>query len=479
MKGRYMKRLKPTIGQIVLLFLWVLFFVLTRVLSALPKYDQLVFVLKHLSYYTFYGLTLMLSVSVLYRILEKEFIKRLFSCKYLNIMTICILAIGLVIITKERINYIEKFETPVLTNCVYYDNLGNMIFDARYSNAVCPTFEVISISNDFVELRSQTTLNGDTWINLDLGQEVPVTIYETIDIKLIYEDGLLTTYQQNLTTAAIVYDIETRYERYSEELYVENTYQEDHFYSVQKHAYQKDVFDNLPEEFSKQILFKEEDYLFNRYDAMRTNEENMEKITISGSREFSNIPQDTNGDEKDVVSLHPIYIEGVDDSESYEYIIDVYGDNEIDDHGLFVIKEDEVLVTKENPRAGGPEVTKYHEIDGYLLLEEHSIYEKDEINRRYFHVDYYKTVLSNELKGISDFNDRRFLLVDELDFGVVIRFYEERVSTSNGLLDNINMSLGNRFIDYRYFDYYSLFETANEESYLIWQQNPLLLRYGN
>lgn len=480
MKGRHMRRIKPTIGQIVLLFLWVLFFVLTRILSTLPKYDQLVFVLKHLSYFTFYGLTLMISVSVFYRILKKEFSKRVFSYKYLNIMTLLVLIIGLVMITKERINYIEEFETPVLVDCVYYDDLGNMIFDAKDSNSVCPSFEVIFESDNLIELRSELEISGDMWLDYDLKIEAPVTIYETIDLKMTYEDDLLKTYQQNISTTAIIYDVQTRYERHSNELYVENNYLEDHFYSVQKHAYQKQIFDALPEDVFTHSVFEEEEYLYNKYDSIRVNNEGLEQIVISGSREFKVASQTTYNDEIKIVNVSPIYIEKSDDLEHYQYMIDAYPSDEINDYGSFIFKDDELLVTKENPRGSGPFETTYHKIGEYWLLEEHTSYERDGINRIYKNtVDYYKTVLSNELKGISNLYNRTFLFVEETDFGVGIRFYEDEYSRVNRLQDSTYIFLGQRFIDMAYFDYYNLFNTYNEAYYLMYQQNPLLLRYKN
>lgn len=475
-----MKRIKPTIGQIVLLFLWVLFFVLSRIMSTLPKYDHLVFVLKHLSYFTFYGLTLMLSVSVFYRILKREFSKRVFSYKYLNITTLLVLIFGLVLITKNRINYIEEFETPVLIDCVYYDGLGNMIFDSRDSNSVCPSFEVISESDNRIELRSELEISGNVWLDYELRIETPVTIYETIDLKMTYEDGLLSTYQQNISTTSIVYDVQTRYERRNNELYVENVYLEDQFYSVRRHAHKKQSFDALPEDLYKHSVFDTDDYLYDRYESIRSNNEGKEQILVSGSREIRHDSLTNTNGEIEIYPANPIYIEKAEDTEYYQYMIDKYPSDELNDYGSLNFIENELFIKKVNPRGLGPYETTYHQIDDYFLLKEYTRYEIDGVNRMYHSAaDYYKTILSGELKGVTNIVRRTFLIVEENDFGLVIRFYEDGYSKGSLAYEESYMSLGAQSISDRYFNYYYLFNTYNEANYLLYQQNPLLLRYFN
>lgn len=474
---------RATIIQIVLFFLWVLFLVLARILESYPKYDQLIFVSKHILYFLFYSLGAMLIISVFYRLLKKTAVMRNFNIKYLNLITVIVASLTLIIISNVRINYIETREIPVLAGCTYYDNYSNVIYETTLYG-VCPALEIISKTDNSYHLRGELSFEGGTYhysngtrLLVD-NKTTSVTIHEIVDIHIVYENQQIIEYEQKLTKSFIIHANIDYYEYQSYKIDVSNSYSDNSFESIQNHWYKYTSNTELPSGFEVHYDFQEEPIT----DMIRADvivEDDINKTwNITGSGERLSWNSETNSIYTRQYDLSTIEFNRNEGTEIFfsfteelpsvsERTIDI-----VDDKATIIISPmgDDIRST-----------LHYKNIDGLMLLTDNK--QEFGVATNEFNYDYYRSRITNELMASSSFNGFQYYKINPVEFGTKISYYYDDISfgSEKTLKESVLMGQALHESAYSpkldYLDYYSMVygyvNFTNER--IILESNPLLL----
>ncbi len=125
-----------------------------------PRFNQLILIIKHVSYFLFFSLLAVSIIILIYhRALKQEFFMKHTHQIYLKIFTLLIFGLMLYGLSNIQLNYIERYETPDLSSCQYYDEYGNLLYDS-YFRFSCPVLEVIDSGDDYIVLNGIEQVTG-------------------------------------------------------------------------------------------------------------------------------------------------------------------------------------------------------------------------------------------------------------------------------------------------------------------------------
>lgn len=210
--------------------------------SFTSKYNQVVFLMRHSSLYLLIAITVLLLMIIAY----KKTIKRVEKQTHISIIKIATIFIfmGLLYLGSIiQMSYIQKYDSPILSTCSYYDEYGNLL----YYNHLPMSCEEPDVTID----GNKKTLN---FIEHYEGQFEQFWVYDGyytfedrefsdgyiiidlfVEVVTIHTDDKLTYYSLKWTEfAAITVDEETEYAVISRQKVVENTYLSKTFISDQK-----------------------------------------------------------------------------------------------------------------------------------------------------------------------------------------------------------------------------------------------------
>ncbi|MDY0139708.1 MAG: hypothetical protein RBR50_08405 [Candidatus Izemoplasmatales bacterium] len=189
-----MKEKKFTITMIVLLLAIALFFIMLILLGNSDIYNQRIFLLKHSTYFIFITLITVALLYLFYHLINRHYLERGYNILYLKLFTLVVFGITLFITSSLRIDYIEKYETPIVTYFVLYDDYNNRIYDSTLKRSEVD-IQIIEKSDFKLTLEVIEKSDGLTYKYVDgeVSYEIPLQ-YESrslIDIK--YNDNNMIT----------------------------------------------------------------------------------------------------------------------------------------------------------------------------------------------------------------------------------------------------------------------------------------------
>lgn len=103
-------------------------FAITLILEFSPRYNQILFVLRHSTLYLGIAFLISAVVSIFYFIYKSYFNKRHINILFLNIITLAILSTSLIWVADTRLDYIVENEVPSYMNETLYDDYSNKIY---------------------------------------------------------------------------------------------------------------------------------------------------------------------------------------------------------------------------------------------------------------------------------------------------------------------------------------------------------------
>ena len=240
------------------LLLMAVFLFIGIVLSYQVKYNQLNFIIKHISFFIFFSLVVFFSIHFFYKKLLSRIgsVKKINLTIFLRVFSLSVFALSLFAITNTQLDYIKENETPVLYECYYYDEYGNNIYNS-FIPLGCPDFEVISETDNSIHLQLTETVTADNAEFAALNfLEGKLDIEILVDIQIEYADTKIVSYVNNWTeTGEIDINGEIRYGYISVRKEITNTYSDDSFFESEQHNY---YYENEYTENS--------DNLYNHYD---------------------------------------------------------------------------------------------------------------------------------------------------------------------------------------------------------------------
>lgn len=182
----------------------IYFAVLTTLLVMvlfLPKYSQIVFVIKHTVIFLFAASVVVLIVKSIYNGFLKQYSNVLVKRKLMIFNAFTIITIGGLLfgVRVLQTNFIALTETPPIVFCYYYDDYGNYIHGSRMSY-VCPELEILINEDNLLKFKAEyrfindegttnvTKDNDGPWYQSDDG-------FAVVDIEITYnDDHFITSY---------------------------------------------------------------------------------------------------------------------------------------------------------------------------------------------------------------------------------------------------------------------------------------------
>lgn len=167
----------------------------------LPKYSQLVFVLKHTLIFIFGASLIIVFIKKLYNILLVKYEKIITDKKLVlfRLFTLVVIS-GLLFLGRTiQLNYIALYESPPVVLCYYYDEYGNYIHGSRMTY-VCPTLEIIEKNENYLKFRAEYDYPGnrDDYLRSDNSSGPYYRGYDgygVVDVEIEYNDEhFITSY---------------------------------------------------------------------------------------------------------------------------------------------------------------------------------------------------------------------------------------------------------------------------------------------
>lgn len=246
------------------LLLMAAFLTIGIFISFQVRYNQKLFIMKHISFFTFYSLLTFFIIQYFYKLLnpriEKVPIKNIGL--YFKGFSVFVFGLALFGISNTQLTYIKDNETPVLLECYYYDHYGNNIYNSFFPFS-CPDFEIISESTDFIHMRLNETLTaneGILYASEKLKGETEAEIL--VDIYINYESQKMKTYVIDWTETAKVKNGDSiRYGYISVRKEVTDTYSSSSIFQSDQKNYQfVNTFDELNDTLYSHYDFTDKPY---------------------------------------------------------------------------------------------------------------------------------------------------------------------------------------------------------------------------
>lgn len=189
--------------KIKLIFLLEVFLIsISFYADSLPKYNQVTFLIKHLSLFAFLAIILILSILLIRKLISKQLnrINKDINKNFKKWGTVIVFGVGLYMISSWQVNYIEEHETPYIVDCSYYDVYGHKLYESSLPlncskpliNEKTDEFLSMSFSESVEGVRDLFYVNHQQLGNYsenELNGKVEVTI------NVEYEDKKITNYE--------------------------------------------------------------------------------------------------------------------------------------------------------------------------------------------------------------------------------------------------------------------------------------------
>lgn len=221
------KTLKITFGGLVALFF---------VMAFLPTYNQIYFYLKHISLYIILAILSIVLLVFFYRLILRNNDISNNKTKILQAFTIIFLGAILYSIGETQITYIDKYESPFLYGCTYYDEYKNILYSSQFFGE-CPELDNIVKTKDsisFSVIETSTRINSDYYHDDIYIGEQSLNVFRVTDISISYTtDNRLKTISILSSTSIksdSLGDFHNKY--YSLRKDITNTYSDDAFQSI-------------------------------------------------------------------------------------------------------------------------------------------------------------------------------------------------------------------------------------------------------
>lgn len=211
-------------------------FVLFFVMALLPTFNHLYFYIKHLSLYLFASI---ISIKILLYFYNKIVYNNLLiknKLKVLQVFTLLFIGGFLYLIGNIQMLYIDKYESPNLYSCTYYDEYSNVIYSSQFYG-VCPELDnVIQTDNtiSFSVTETSTRYNSSYTVNGVFVEGQNLYVYRLTEISIKYNTDNQIEEFSILSSTNIESDTQGEYHKkyYSLKKEIKNTYTDNSFESV-------------------------------------------------------------------------------------------------------------------------------------------------------------------------------------------------------------------------------------------------------
>ena len=254
--------MKKKIYIIIAIILAVLFGAIIYT-SFQSKYNEIIFLVRHISLFTLLALIALIVILYFYKFV----IKKVDSNKHINYIRIftALVFIGVLSLGSAiQLKYIERYDSPILSSCSYYDEYGNILYHNHLPMS-CEEPVVTQNGNETI-LLFEEQYDGpfeQFWVDEQLFQNGTIEINLYVTVKVVHIDNKLTYYSINwMEFAEITVDNTIYYGYITREKIVENTYLEKTFISNQKGYNFQDVNNNVFYPFSSYRDFDSSEQVF-------------------------------------------------------------------------------------------------------------------------------------------------------------------------------------------------------------------------
>ena len=218
------------------------------------RYNQVIFMIRHISLYVLLSFVSVVGLLMLYRLLKDSIINLKINngLVFLKGFTALIYVLILFLISTLQMGYIDLYETPLLTGCEYADDLGNLIYgtDLPYE---CGEPSIISeTANEIVFEFSEAYAGINEVFEIDgktvTGGSMDMNVLATVTMRYDHVLGnKVLAYQEIQWTQSTILSnaLGVRYAYKSVTKVIENSYLEDEFYSNAK-TYKVERLDDEP-----------------------------------------------------------------------------------------------------------------------------------------------------------------------------------------------------------------------------------------
>lgn len=221
----------------ILLIIIAILFITSIVMMNLPRFNKTNMVMKYAVIYLFLAFVTLFSIMCLFYILKNRFHlenKGLFLLKGFTFLTFIIV---LFIIGQAQLKYIDKYETPPIIACSFYDKYNNLIYTSQYMNS-CPELEDIKKTESSLSFTVNEQFHNYTneqWNNGIFQEQKEFNAYLKTDIEIEYNSNGQILHVLILSSSNIEYKGSTGfdYDYFSIKREIKNVYEEDSFTSVQ------------------------------------------------------------------------------------------------------------------------------------------------------------------------------------------------------------------------------------------------------
>ncbi|MFW5864474.1 MAG: hypothetical protein ACOCUE_00270 [Candidatus Izemoplasmataceae bacterium] len=153
-----MKKKLFTIPMIVIISAIALFFIMLLIIGEVNHYNRLLFLLRHSIYFILITLVTVTLLYVFYNLIIQKYLDKGYKIIYLKIFTLMFFAATLIITSTLRINYINTYETPIVTYFVLYDDYNNRIYESNFRRIES---EIMVLEKSEQTLRLEVTEKSD------------------------------------------------------------------------------------------------------------------------------------------------------------------------------------------------------------------------------------------------------------------------------------------------------------------------------
>ncbi|ERJ13198.1 hypothetical protein [Haloplasma contractile] len=500
---------KRLIISIMLTILEIFFLSSAIYARNLPKYNQVAFIIKHISVFAFLAIILIVSILFIRFLIIKQLLRvnKTINQSYKKWFTLIVMGAGLYVVSITQLNYIKANETPKLVDCTYYDQYGHKLYESTLPLS-CPNVNVNKKSDEFLSLSFNETVEGvrdSYYINdYQIASSTDSELKAEVDVKIKVEYDELTksnikNYEINwlLKVEIKKHQGETVYGYKSVKKVVNNTYLENQFMSNQINYLHEEIVSSKAElEAISHYDFTNERYKRDRLKVSYEDAEyhdllasiNMEYIDLNHSKEIVNWGMGEFGKLSD--NLHKEMT-----AEQFTFYIDrgKYFEKD-EDHKYFGIRRYnngynglslDVALSESNRVHNGYQVYNELFIIGSTTSDKWLTRTRTGWNRNsdeFYMFNRYSQLFSTDVHLEVDLYPRDLWVITERDFLYTVEHYNDETkynTLSNG--EKINQNLTRLYTDdpseyYQipYLDYETMFIDTPEKPNIIFERNPII-----
>lgn len=440
------------------------------------RYNQLILIVKHTSFFLFFALFTVIIIKYFYkRIKLIENIRDNVKWEILlKLFTVIVFALALFTISKIQLDFIDKFETPHLVYCEYHDKNGNMLYSS-YLPMSCPIFDVVEKTETSFVLHGVESVSGHNTLyhvndNRVIDGEIEGNII--VDIEVEYDQyGRIKYYELLWTQFATIIKDSSQYNGYiSINREVVNTYTKEEFISTQNNYQYKDLYEGtLDTTYDGHYNFEDELPVQTVLQASYTYGESSVSVgLVSYYTNQSEEPISSNIGSGSITILNGGLSVRSEFESSYLYSDDVY----INTYYL----EDMIQQLVSQPTDGYRVINIYDKNNSKFILK-NTKYTFGLYHRNYdFNI--YKNPTDDEIHIEDVFTLRKIV---NTQYGFRYELYDDNCSSYENLYESntryLMISPSLEFHTFDYLDYIDILYKTDINNNFIYEFNPIILHY--